>query len=146
MKIGRKTGLLIVDLQIGFNPSDKIIERIQQAAESYEHVVMTRFFNKPNSLYRSVLGWHGDGGALAFRASHAVIVDKTGYGLTEQHLQMLNKTHCDEWHVCGLETDACVLACAFSLWDAGLRPVILPDLCESPLHTHGLTIAQRQFG
>ncbi len=142
----RNTGLLIVDVQVGFNPSEKLVLQIKQASERYGQVVMTRFTNQPNSLYRTVLGWHRDGGALALQVPHAVIFNKNGYGLTARHLQKLQEMQCAEWHVCGLETDACVLACAFSLWDAGLRPVIQFDMCESPLHVQGMAVAQRQFG
>lgn len=142
----RNKGLLIVDVQVGFNPSDELVQRIKHATESYERVVMTRFTNQANSLYRTVLDWHGDGGALALHVPRAVIIDKDGYGLSPQHLQILRDMQCAEWHLCGLETDACVLACAFSLWDAGMRPVIQPDMCDSPLHTEGLAVARRQFG
>lgn len=141
-----KTGLLIVDLQVGFAPSDELVERIRRASARYGRVVMIRFTNQPSSLYRSILAWHGEGGDLVLQVPQAVILDKDGYGLTEQHLQILAEMQCTEWHVCGLETDACVLACAFSLWDAGLRPVIQPELCESPLQEQGLAVAKRQFG
>jgi len=142
----KKVGLLIVDVQLGFSPSKELIDRIIKTAESYEHVAMTRFTNKNTSLYRKVLGWNGDGGSLVFNVQRAVILDKDGYGLTATHLNILKNMKCDEWHLCGLETNACVLACAFSLWDAGIHPIILPELCESPLHVEGLKIAQRQFG
>lgn len=141
-----KAGLLIVDLQHGFSPSHELVEQIRRLSTHYERVVMTRFTNHPGSLYRSVLGWNGDGGYLVFSDHRAVILDKSGYGLAEQHLQLLAKMQCTEWHVCGVETDACVLACAFSLWDYGLRPIIRSELCESPLHDQGVAVAKRQFG
>lgn len=141
-----EAGLLIVDLQEGFCPRAGLVESIGKAASTYRVVVMTRFVNRPGSLYRSVLKWDGDGGALALNVKAAVILEKSGYGLPSGHIEVLRATNIREWHVCGLETDACVLACAFSLWDSGLVPVILRDLCDSPLHEEGLRIAQRQFG
>ena len=142
----QRAGLLIVDVQVGFNPSQALIEGIGKAALRYATIVMTRFSNRPGSLYRTVLNWHGEGGALALHLPSAVILDKNGYGLTAAHLQKLKDMNCAEWHVCGLETDACVLACAFSLWDAGIHPVIQSALCESPLHSEGVAVARRQFG
>lgn len=142
----KKNGLLIVDLQIGFAPKAELIARIEEIVKEYSVVVMTRFTNPPQSLYRSVLDWHGDGGDLALQVPHAVILDKSGYGLSFEHLETLRGLHCVEWHICGLETDACVLASAFSLWDANLRPVIRAELCDSPLHDAGVAIAARQFG
>ena len=96
----RSTGLLIIDPQDGFHPNEALVHRIRQAADRYGHVVMTRFTNQPNSLYRTVLGWHGDGGPLSFQVSQAVILDEDGYWLTAQHLQILREMKCAEWHIC----------------------------------------------
>lgn len=141
----KKIGLLIVDAQVGFNPCQKLLDSIQNKAKNYSFVAMTRFFNAPESLYRTVLNWRGEGGELAISLPGAIILDKTGYGLTPQHIKIL-KAHCNEWHVCGFETDACVLACSFSLWDSGLLPTILYDLCDSPLQDEAIAIGRRQFG
>lgn len=140
-----KAGLLIVDAQVGFCPSQDVLDRIKVVSRDYPIVAMTRFTNQPNSLYRTVLDWHGDGGELAIEVPGATILDKDGYGLSAIHVDTLGKL-CSEWHLVGFETDACVLACAFSLWDSGLRPRILYDLCESPLHAEGVAVARRQFG
>ncbi|MGK9452869.1 cysteine hydrolase family protein [Acidithiobacillus caldus] len=139
-------GLIIIDLQQGFSPSVALIDAIAATAPRYHVVAMTRFVNRPDSLYRSVLGWNIDPGDLIFQFDNALILDKTGYGLSAENLDRLRETGCTEWHLCGLETDACILACAFSLWDAGLRPKTLPSLCSSPLHKEGMAIAERQFG
>jgi hypothetical protein len=136
--------LLIVDLQKGFHPSEKLLERLEQEARRHSTIAMTLFINRPDSLYRTVLGWNGDGGELALQIPGSIIMQKSGYGLTEEQTMRL-KAISSKWHLCGLETDACVLACAFSLWDAGIQPVILYDLCESPLHKDGVAVAQRQF-
>ena len=141
-----RTGLLIVDLQDGFGPSPNLVSEICVETKKHAAVAMTRFTNLPESLYRTALGWCGDGGALSVQVDGAVILEKTGYGLTSEHIDALRSAGCDEWHVCGLETDACVLACAFSLWDAGIRPRVIPELCESPLHREGVAVALRQFG
>ncbi|OFC28690.1 cysteine hydrolase family protein [Acidithiobacillus caldus] len=139
-------GLLIVDLQQGFSPSVALIDAIATTVPRYLVVAMTRFVNRPDSLYRSVLGWNIEPGNLVFQPDNALILGKTGYGLSAENLDRIRETGCTEWHLCGLETDACILACAFSLWDAGLRPKILPNLCSSPLHKEGMAIAERQFG
>ena len=142
-----RTGLLIIDLQTGFSPSADLVSAI--AAECHQHdvVVATQFENPPDSLYRKVLDWHGDGGELVLPLPAGTpVLRKTGYGLSADHLEVLAALRCQEWHLCGLETDACVLACAFSLWDAGIRPVIRGELCASPLHSQGMAVAVRQFG
>lgn len=138
--------LLIVDLQQGLSPSPALVRAIAATVPNYPVVAMTRFVNRPDSLYRSVLGWNVEPGELVFQPDHAVILEKTGYGLSAKNIDRLRGTGCTEWHLCGLETDACVLACAFSLWDAGLRPRILLDLCASPLQKEAKMILERQFG
>ncbi len=146
MNLKTQVGLLVVDVQVGFRPSPGLIAKISDLASGYLVVVQTRFSNPPDSLFRTALNWHDDGGELALRIPGAKIFDKTGYGLPAHHISALKLMDCSEWHICGLDTDACVLACAFSLWDAGIRPVILPDACSSPLHQEGIAVAQRQFG
>lgn len=138
--------LLIVDLQQGFSPSPALVRAIAATVPYYPVVAMTRFVNRLDSLYRSVLGWNLEPGNLVLQPDNALILGKTGYGLSAENLDRLLETGCTEWHLCGLETDACVLACAFSLWDVGMRPKILPGLCSSPLHKEGMAIAERQFG
>ena len=139
-------GLLIVDLQTGFKPEKNLVDRIAAEAKCYKNVVMTRFSNLSQSLYRSVLNWHGDGGELALKLPNALVLHKVGYGLTDLHIMQMRMLGCLEWVICGLETDACVMACAFSLWDAGLVPVIRTDLCDSPLQKEGVAVIERQFG
>jgi nicotinamidase-related amidase len=98
-------------------------------------------------LYRrGGAGWNLEPGELIFRPDDALILDKAGYGLSAENLDRLRETGCTEWHLCGLETDACVLACAFSLWDSGMRPKVLLDLCASPLQKAASMILERQFG
>lgn len=141
-----RRGLLVVDLQEGFYPPRYLVKRIQEAARIFDAVVQTRFKNGPSSLYRRALQWEGDGGALVKVVETPVVLDKAGYGLSSEHIDALKALGCDQWHLCGLETDACVLACAFSLWDAEIRPRIELDLCTSPLHNEALPIIRRQFG
>ncbi|MHB8408352.1 MAG: hypothetical protein ACYDHY_09740 [Acidiferrobacterales bacterium] len=138
---------MVVDLQSGFDPPAALVAAIAAEATQYAAVAMTRFHNLPDSLYRSVLGYDRDGGDLALSVPGSIILDKTGYGLNARHIELLRMFDCDEWHLCGVETDACVLACAFSLWDAKLSPRIRGDLCSSPgFHAEAIRIAERQFG
>lgn len=141
-----KKGLLIVDLQEGFAPSLILVDRIRKLSVHYPVIAMTRFANPVGSLFRSVIEWNGEGGALCLDLPGVITLEKTGYGLTAEHLEILKDFRCTEWHICGLETDACVLACAFSLWDAGLCPVVLLDHCQSPLSDEAEKIIHRQFG
>ena len=70
---------------------------------------------------------------------------KSGYGLSSDQIRQIISLK-SAWHMCGLETDACVLACAFQLWDAGVPPEVLLEYCDSPMHACGKAVIARQFG
>lgn len=141
-----RRGLLIVDLQTGFHPPGSLVDEIRAYAGQFDVVVQTQFQNTEGSLYRTVLGRNGDGGELLLSIPGAIILKKLGYGLTQRQLTAIASLECDEWSICGLETDACVMACAYSLWDAGIAPRIIGELCASPLHGAGMSVLSRQFG
>lgn len=145
-------GLLVVDVQTAFHPPSWLIAGIGAIVDRYAVTVATHFTNPPGSLYRTRLDWHGCGpGAnqLVIPFFPDYIVEKTGYGLPAEEAARLAAMQVSGWDICGLETDACVLACAMSLWDAGVPVCILEDLCASPnaeLHAAALKIAKRSFG
>jgi len=144
-----KTGLLIVDAQENFVSNRALVDAIMIESTRHAHVIQTCFANKEDSLYRKHLDWHGDGGALVIENHAWHVLYKNGYGLSGDHIDFLRHLDVDAWHICGFETDACVLACAFSLWDANIRPVVRLELCASStdvLHNHASSIIHRQFG
>lgn len=61
--------------------------------------------------------YHGEGLGVLFRAVH-------GYG-TPELSQYISKD--DEVTVVGCDTDACVLALCFQLWDMGVNFEVLTD-------------------
>ena len=151
--------LLIVDVQAGFiNDSTKhipeIVERLQG---EYEHVYATRFINAEGSSHRKWINWHrfGEGSSevdLAFDADgHVAVVDKNVYTcITAEFLEDLRGRGVTEVHLCGIDTDACVLKCAVDLFEAGVRPVVIAGACAShagaEFHEYGLKILRRLIG
>lgn len=142
----QKIGLLVVDLQEGFNPSADLVDRIKGALALYEEVAFTRFVNPPESLFRSQLHWFENGGPLCLSKEGSLVLDKSGYGLTAEHINALRSLGCAQWHLVGVETDACVMACAFSLFDAGIPVKIVDEACESDFHFRALPLLIKQFG
>ncbi len=55
-----------------------------------------------------------------------------------------------EVHLCGFDTDCCVLATAYDLFDVEIKPVVLENLTWSiskeKLHKHALKIINRNIG
>lgn len=62
----------------------------------------------------------------------------------------LVKNNIKEVDLCGFDTDCCVLATAYDLFDSGIKPVILKDLTWSTskddLNTPTLKIVKRNIG
>ena len=155
--------LLAVDLQAGFisGQTDWVPAAVRRFCDSHpvEHRVFTRFLNPGGrGSFERVLGWAEMAGGPDVELASEVAglptmtVDKHAYSPflhtpLEGHLRSLGA---DEVMVCGVDTDACVLAAAVGLFDRGFRPVVLADLCASGggrrLHADGLRILARQIG
>ncbi len=148
----KKIGLLIVDLQKCFYPSQELIDVISLEQQHHAVTVFTKFTNPINSIYRAHLNWHGftendDSTTLMLDTGTSIVINKTSYGLTAEHIGMLKAFQCDGWEIAGVDADSNVLACAFSLWDGGIPCVVRRDLCESSmdLHLEAIKIACRNF-
>lgn len=127
--------LMIVDVQNGFmnhaNYRD-LSERINKYIENnkYDLYVFTKYINDKNSLYEKKLNstrfQDVDSQSLCVKApSNSLIFEKHGYGLKRDDLNMLKEFGVDKIDICGLQTDACVYAISFQLWDSGIYPNIL---------------------
>lgn len=152
--------LVLVDVQGGFITADTehALDRIGELMNgSWDLVAATRFRNCAGSLYRSELDWHDMGsGSPGSRLTRDVaqradtIVDKTGYSAAETLLPELTRRRITEVVLAGMDTDACVLATAFGMWDAGFRVRIDAAGCASgggpALHIAGLNVARQVFG
>lgn len=156
---GPRTLLLIVDLQKAFitHETRGIIHKIERIIPAYQHIAMTRFHNPVGSNYRKLLDWDAcamgneDFDLAMDLPENAVVFDKSGYnGLTPLFRQMLFNLGIDVIHLCGMDTEACVLATAMGVFDVGLRPVVLASACASTngevMHRAGLEILRCNIG
>ncbi len=152
---------LIVDPQPLFIGSDEaLIPQIRDQAHQYRVVYATRFINLPGSLYRKALSWPEGAPEAPDAQLHLQIaeipqlrvVTKTGYCPPEALWSEMAAAGIKQVHICGWNLDACVLAAAFSAWDAGIQPVVLADLCSSSWdgppgwRETVLQLIDRQFG
>lgn len=145
--------IVIVDLQRAFSIPPELIAKIERRAHSFPLRVFTRFENPAGSLFRRKLdlrscppGSRESELVLATRDDDLVFL-KPRYGLTTDQVQELKSRGVTKALVCGIETDACVLAVAFSLFDNGVDCEIDPALCWSStgLHEAALQIMREQF-
>lgn len=154
-----QAALLVIDFQDGFlTPGLRgRLKHVQAAMEIYPAVAMSRFVNIPGSLYRSHLGWHhmgpeDPGQALALSPAPGTFVfEKSGYScLVPELAKFLEDRGLREVHLAGLDTEACVMATALALFDAGYRVRVLADLCASnsgeEVHKAALSILAATIG
>jgi nicotinamidase-related amidase len=151
--MNRSEALVIVDLQCAFLVPPKLVERIKRHARRYKRRVFTRFENPKGSQFRRVLKMDcclpgsNDTELLMQPAKGDIVLSKPRYGLTAAQVARLKRIGVKQAVVCGVETDACVLAVMFSLFDGGIECRVAPDLCWSStgLHREGVKILKTQF-
>lgn len=124
--------LLVIDVQPAFKVEpyySKIIEYINNNRNKYDKIIATRFINYHNSLYVTKLDYSDcmKREKLAFKPD--ILIGKSSYGLNVRNcLKLFNNEHID---IIGCDTDACVLATCFQLWDYNINFKILKDYIYS---------------
>jgi nicotinamidase-related amidase len=154
--------LIIVDMQRGFATDDKsradapsLAQRIADFVQDmdYERVIATKFINPEHSLFRRILDWHemGPGDPDCELIDEIIpvadeVIDKGTYALPGYLVDQLRSPV----HLCGMETDQCVLAAAAGLFDAGIEVAVIGDLCASTVgktpHQSALAMLRRMIG
>lgn len=126
--------LLVIDLQKEFyvkGEYERLIQYIKDHREKYDKVIATVFKNYPykyNNFHRK-LQYNGcqDAGKTSIEFPADVVYVKDTYAAP---VDLLCK-HGDHITVIGCDTDACVLATLFRLFDAGYDFEVLEDYCYS---------------
>ena len=154
-----RSALLIVDVQVGFvnDATRHVVPRVEALQKQYAHVYATRFINAEGSPYRKLLDWHrfyesSEDVPLAFEPAVGVtIIDKNVYTcVTPEFIEDLHNKGVEEVAICGIDTDACVSACAVDLFENGFRPILISEACAShagaEYHEAALRILERLIG
>ena len=154
-----RTALLIIDVQVGFvnDATRHIVPKVEELQKNYAHVYATRFINAEGSPYRRLLAWHrfyesSEDVPLAFDPVDGVtVIDKYVYTcVAPKFIEDLHNKGVEEVAICGIDTDACVSACAVDLFENGFRPILLSEACAShagaEYHEAALRILARLIG
>ena len=142
-----KKALVIIDVQKGFLGQHtkhlplRIKRFIAQKGAGYDLIIFTQYRNHPKSNFVKQLGYRG-----FMRESEYDIVDelkefvkkdnlfpKYTYSsfITKQLPHTLKKHNISEVHLCGIETENCVLTFARDAFDRGYKVVVFRELCGS---------------
>ena len=147
-------------MQKGFirDTNKHLVEKINNYIKenSFDNIFFTVCVNNSASPFTNILKWYGgttdqEQQIIVNVPNGAKIIIKDGYGVSNDVIEMFHSMGIAEMEVCGTDTDACCLAVAFNLFDNGIRPIVLSDLCASSskdtsAHTNALELMKRQFG
>jgi len=158
--------LFVIDVQKLFeNKETKFIARkinnyIKENKNKYSLIIFTVFKNNPESPLWRILKWKGCNkgkdieimNQLSNLVDNSKIIFRNTYSLLKspQVKIKLKKYKIGQIDICGFDTDACILATTYDLFDSGYKPVILKNLCFSTskekLHKSALKIIERNCG
>lgn len=153
-----KKAIIIIDVQNYFVNKltrlipEKIVKHINKA--DYDYVVFTKFINKEGSNFFKLLNWgkmlsgqeteiHN---SLIKLAGKNNVFTKNSYSIFKARglNDFLKKNKVGALFLCGIDTEACVLASAFEAFDLGFDVKIIKELCFShsgkSLHNFALKI------
>jgi nicotinamidase-related amidase len=122
-----RQALLIIDVQPGFDPPQWLVEGIGRLIGTMPSVATVERHDEAVTPFRRQLGWvpaPDDDSLIAADYVHV----KHGYGPPPETLAYLKGVKPERVLVCGIQTDTCVLAAGFALFDAGLMPTLISDL------------------
>lgn len=158
--------LFIIDVQKFFEKKEtaavakKIDSYIKNNKDDYSLILFTVFKNDREASLAKIMGWGGCSeakdteiiGQLGETARNYETVVRNTYSLLKspRAKRLLNKFDINEVDVCGFDTDCCVLATVYDLFDSGYKPVVLKNLCfstsKNKLHEPALKIIKRNCG
>src|SRR5215217_951339 len=119
--------LLIIDVQPSFDPPEWLIRDVAALAATMPSVATVERHDETVTPFEAQLGWKPGLSDDSLVAADRVFV-KHGYGPTPELIAHLKALAPERVLVCGIQADTCVLAAGFALFDAGLRPTLLPWL------------------
>lgn len=151
-KTGRRV-LLIIDVQEAFvsEETQEVPEFLEGllGRERFELVIQSCWQNYPGSPYETRLGYgRGREAEPLLSIPGARVLFRSTYSAVNEELRRWIRPE-DRLCVAGLETDACILATLFDLWDGGFSFQLYREgvgTNESKLAQPALALIRRQFG
>ncbi len=119
--------LLIIDVQPSFNPPEWLVDGINALLGRLPSVATVERHDESITPFTRQLGWQPAPDDPSLIAADRVFI-KHGYAPTPETIAYLKSLAPERVLVCGIQTDTCVLAAGFALFDAGLQPTLISDL------------------
>lgn len=135
--------ILLVDIQEGCinNELRGLPRDIEKHVKNFDYdlVIATRFINKNDSLHKNDIKVK-DMTVFSPKAklvepidqiADFVLMKSTYSSLTEDVYKLLEKNKVKQVYVAGLNTETSILATAYDLFDKGIKPIVLSNLCNT---------------
>ena len=119
--------LLIIDVQPCFNPPQWLVDGINTLLGHLPSVATVERHDESITPFARQLGWQPAPNDYSLIAADRIFI-KHGYAPTPETVAYLKSLAPERVLVCGIQTDTCVLAAGFALFDAGLHPTLISDL------------------
>ena len=119
--------LLIVDVQPSFPVPPEMVEEIRRLAQRLPSVATVERHDESITPFQRQLNWHPGPADESLVEADRIFI-KHGYLPPPELIAYLRDLAPERVLVCGTQAETCVLAAGFALFDAGLRPTLLPWL------------------
>ncbi|WP_439862687.1 isochorismatase family protein [Pseudomonas antarctica] len=119
--------LLIIDVQPCFNPPAWLVDGINALLGRLPSVATVERHDERITPFARQLGWQPAPDDDSLIEADRIFI-KHGYAPTPETIEYLKSLSPERVLVCGIQTDTCVLAAGFALFDAGLQPTLISDL------------------
>ncbi len=122
-----RQALLVVDVQPCFAPPAWLVDGIRALLGTMPSVATVERHDEGRTPFVRQLGWAPGGSDESLVETNRIFI-KHGYCPTPETVDYLQALRPDRVLVCGMQTDTCVMAAGFALFDAGLQPTLRADL------------------
>ncbi len=119
--------LLIIDVQPSFNPPTWQVDGINTLLGRMPSVATVERHDESVTPFARQLGWQPAPNDQSLVAADRIFI-KHGYAPPPETVSYLKSLAPQRVLVCGIQTDTCVLAAGFALFDAGLQPTLISNL------------------
>ena len=154
-----KNLLLVIDVQKSFitDANKNVVKKIQNLIDSskYDLVIFTKFINDEESPWYKKLHYQGclteeDRKIMLDTKDYKIINKKVYTALNDELKNYIKENNINEIHLCGFDTEACVLKTAVDLFENNYNVKVLKDYCMSPwgkdIHNSAIAIIKNLIG
>ncbi|MBE5805958.1 MAG: cysteine hydrolase [Clostridiales bacterium] len=151
--------LLVIDLQNDFinDNSRYVVEEIKKLVDSkkYDNIIFTKFINDYESNWYKKLNYKGcltqEGQDIPINTYKHLVIEKKIYSsLNDELIEYINKNRIEEIHICGIDTECCVLKTALDLFEKNYNIKVLKEYCActngKEKHDNAINILTRCIG